>query len=72
MKFEKTKKRLDSLNLSVDKHSQIIHFSGGRKATILNIVQVWVDSFIHLVTEDGREYIINQNNVDFTEVSYDK
>ncbi len=50
------------------KHNQIIHFSSGRKATITNIIKVWEDSLIHLVREDGVEYIVNKNNVDYSEI----
>ena len=54
--------------LSSKKHNQIIHFSSGRKATMMNIVKVWTDSMVHLVREDGIEYIVNQDNVDYTEI----
>lgn len=58
--------------VSARRHDQIIHFSNGRKATLLNIVKVWSDSFIHLVRDDGIEYIVNQNNVDYTEIVWSK
>ncbi len=50
------------------KHNQIIHFCGGRKATVLRIIKVWEDSMVHLVRDDGVEYIINKDNVDYVEV----
>lgn len=48
-------------------HDQIIHFTSGLKRYIPKVKYIWENEMTHLVTEDGREYIINKNNVAFIE-----
>lgn len=72
MKFEQNKKRLDSPNLSVEKHSQIIHFDNRTKLTIPDVVEIWTNTYLHIKTMDGAEYIINQDKILFSEVTYEK
>jgi len=45
------------------KHRQIIHFIGGTKRTIDNVVYIWENEMTHLLTEEGTEWVINKNNV---------
>lgn len=47
----------------VSPHSQIIHFKGGYKRTIYNVIRVWENEWTHIVTLEGKEWIINKNNV---------
>ena len=70
MDFKEPYKKLDSPNLTVKKHNQIIHFDNMTKATLLDVVQVWTDTMVHIVLENGREYIINPNRVLYTEISW--
>lgn len=44
-------------------HTQIIHFIGGYKRTIIGIVRIWENELTHLVTMNGTEWIINKSNV---------
>lgn len=48
---------------SIKPYTQIIHFVGGYKRTIANIVAVWENEFCHIVTLDGTEWIVNKANV---------
>lgn len=43
--------------------TQIIHFVGGYKRTIYNIVKVYENEMTHILTVEGIEWIINKNNV---------
>ena len=43
--------------------TQIIHFVGGVKRTIKNIVKVEDNEMVHIFTAAGFEWIINKNNV---------
>lgn len=47
----------------VTPHDQIIHFRGGVKRHIRNVVYVWENEMTHLITMDGTEWLINKNNV---------
>ena len=51
------------LGLNSNPHTQIIHFVGGIKRTISNIVAVWENECVHLMTGDGVEWVINKSNV---------
>lgn len=44
-------------------HTQIIHFIGGYKRTIYNVVRLWENEYTHIITLEGKEWIINKNNV---------
>ena len=45
------------------KHRQIIHFVGGVKRTIENVVYVWENEMTHIMTEEGVEWVVNKSNV---------
>lgn len=47
----------------VEKHRQIIHFVGGEKRTIENIVFIWENEMTHILVDNGTEWIINKKNV---------
>lgn len=47
----------------VKPHDQIIHFIGGYKRTIKDVIRVWENEWTHIITLDGKEWIINKNNV---------
>lgn len=70
MNFIEPEKKLDSPNLSVKRHNQIVHFDNKTKATLLDIVKVWTDTMVHIVLSNGREYIINPDKVLYTEISW--
>jgi hypothetical protein len=44
-------------------HTQILHFVGGIKRTIPNIIKVYENEMCHILTADGVEWIINKNNL---------
>lgn len=44
-------------------HTQIIHFVGGTKRTIRNVIGLWENEMCHIVTIEGTEWIINKSNV---------
>ena len=44
-------------------HDQIIHFKGGYKRTIFNVVYIWENEMTHVVNEAGVEWLINKDNV---------
>lgn len=46
-------------------HDQIIHFIDGHKRTIKGVKWVWENEMLHLITENGNEFIINKSNVLF-------
>jgi hypothetical protein len=48
---------------NVKPHTQIIHFIGGYKRTIQNVVSVWENEYTHILTGNGVEWIINKRNV---------
>ena len=52
---------------TVQIHDQVIHFKGGVKRYVQRVKYIWENEMIHLVTEDGTEYIINKDNVLFVE-----
>lgn len=52
------------------KHNQIIHFRGGLKRTLRNVVRVWQNTWTHAVLEDGTEWIVNPDNVLAIEVEW--
>lgn len=54
-----------------ERHTQIVHYDNGAKLTLVGIVHVWQDTNVHLVTEDNRHYLVNQNRVLHTEFIYD-
>jgi hypothetical protein len=56
----------------VKPHRQIIHFIGGQKRTIENVIYVWENEMTHLITLNGIEWIINKNNVLCVEKVYAK
>lgn len=48
--------------------TQIIHFVGGIKRTIPNVIKVYENEMTHILTVEGIEWIINKNNVLAVEV----
>jgi len=48
-------------------HDQVIHFVGGQKRYIPRVKYIWENEMLHLVCEDGTEFIINKENVLFVE-----
>ncbi|MCK9369535.1 hypothetical protein M0R04_06480 [Candidatus Dojkabacteria bacterium] len=56
----------------VKPRTQIIHFVGGVKRTISDIIAVKENEMVHLTTLSGTEWIINKNNVLMVEVIKDK
>lgn len=52
------------------KHNQIIHFKGGIKRTLFNVVKLWQNTWTHILMEDGREFIVNPDNVLMIEVEW--
>lgn len=51
-------------------HNQIIHFRGGLKRTLNNVVKVWQNTWCHVLLADGTEWIINQENVLAIEIEW--
>ena len=68
--MEFKEKKLDSNTLEVKPHNQIVHFDNSTKATLLNVSKIWTDTMVHIVLENGREYIINPNRVLYTELQW--
>jgi archaellum component FlaG (FlaF/FlaG flagellin family) len=54
------------------KHTQIIHFDNQTKATLIDVVKVWQNTLVHLVTESGHEFIINPGRVLYTEIIWNE
>lgn len=52
------------------KHNQIIHFKDGHKRTLINVVKVWQNAWIHILLETGIEWIINPDNVLAIEIEW--
>ena len=52
------------------KHNQVIHFDNDTKATYMNVIKVWQDTLVHIVCENGREYLINPRRVLSTEIQW--
>lgn len=50
------------------KHTQIVHYDNGAKLTLTDVICVWQDSLVHLVSENGRHYLINPSRVLHTEI----
>ena len=48
-------------------HDQIIHFIDGHKRYIPQVKYIWENEMLHLVTENGSEFIVNKSNVLFVE-----
>ena len=48
-------------------HDQIIHFINGEKRLIQGVRFVWENEMVHIVDYLGVEYIVNKDNVLFTE-----
>ena len=48
-------------------HDQIIHFINGEKRYIQGILYIWENEMIHMIDYLGVEYIVNKQNVLFTE-----
>ncbi len=55
-------------NVLAKGHTQIIHFRGGTKRTIRDIQALWENEWTHIIDGEGREWIINKNNVLCVEV----
>lgn len=53
-------------------HTQIIHFVEGHKRTLHNVVEVWQNTWTHILLQNGVEWIINPDNVLAIEVEYDE
>lgn len=53
---------MDSVQ-SVRPHRQIIHFVGGVKRTINDVIFIEENEMTRLITLDGREWLINKTNV---------
>jgi hypothetical protein len=47
------------------KHRQIIHFENKTKSVIDGVIEVRECNMVHLLTDDGLEYIINPDKVNF-------
>ena len=43
--------------------THIIHFVGGVKRTVKNVVYIEENEWARLKTMEGREYVVNKNNV---------
>lgn len=56
----------------VPSHTQILHYDNGTKLTCVGVIHVWQDTLIHLVTDEGRHYLVNPTRVLHTEIIYDK
>jgi len=52
------------------RHNQIIHFVDGNKRTIFGVIKVWQNTWTHIVTEKGIEWIINPANVLAIEIEW--
>ena len=48
-------------------HDQILHFINGDKRLIQGVKFVWENQMIHIVDYLGIEYIVNKDNLLFTE-----
>lgn len=44
-------------------HDQIIHFIDGHKRYVKGVKYIWENEMLHLITENGNEFIINKANV---------
>lgn len=51
----------------VGTHDQIIHFINKEKRMIQGVVAIWENEMTHIVDYLGIEYIVNKDNVLFTE-----
>ena len=52
------------------KHNQIVHFDNRTKGTYLNVIRVWQDTLIHIITENGKEFLVNPERVLTTEIQW--
>jgi len=52
----------------MNKCKQIIKFKSGNKKTFDNIIEVKEGDKLHLIDTKGRDFIIDQNNIEWTEV----
>jgi hypothetical protein len=50
---------------------QVIHFVGGVKRTLFDVVGVKDNEFTHLKLADGRKVLVNKNNVLMVEIFND-
>jgi hypothetical protein len=67
-KFEGLPKIIERLqDGSYTPHNQIIFFTNGSKRTIMRVKWIWENEMIHLVTENGIEFVINKDKVLFTQ-----
>lgn len=72
-RFEKDKKTGIPKTIKQEKdgsyqvHDQVIHFIHGTKRYIPKVKYIWENEMLHLVCEDGMEFIINKDNVLFVE-----
>lgn len=48
-------------------HTQILHFVGGIKRTIPNVIKVYENQMVHILTVEGIEWIVNKDNLLATE-----
>ena len=53
-------------------HTQILHFVGGIKRTIPNVIKVYENQMVHILTVEGIEWIVNKDNLLATEKLPDK
>lgn len=53
-------------------HTQILHFKGGIKRTIENVIKVYENEMCHILTLEGIEWIVNKNNLLMVERLPDK
>ena len=51
-----------------EKHTQIVHYDNGSKLTLTDIVCVWQDTLVHMISENGRHYMVNPHRVLHTEI----
>lgn len=63
---------MDNVLIQNKPHNQIIHFRGGLKRTLNNVVKVWQNTWTHVLLEDGREWIINPDSVLAIEIQWKK
>ena len=52
---------------NVAEHTQILHFKDGSKKTILGIVRIDEGELLTLTTRSNREFLINKEDIKFTE-----
>ncbi len=54
-------------NGSYTVYDQIIHFVDGHKRYIKGVKWIWENEMLHLITENGTEFILNKDKVLFVQ-----